>query len=224
MNQEPIKNLPVRKDAGISIPEIGKVLKRKLINADERAKNIIESAQAEADMLVERAKLEAKKITAEAYRNGHDAAMTQLIGTLLELKTKREKLLDSVEEDALKLSVRLAEKIVGRQIEINKHTRLEIIHTAFQQVKNNEVLTIRVNASDLPLIEEIRDKFKTLEKDHFCDFITDSSVISGGCIIDCAAGTHDLRLETQLKAFERVLLSKFKADREKMSSGNLSVD
>ena len=125
---------------------------------------------------------------------------------LLEAREIREKVWREAEKDLLRLAVRLAEKIVGREIEKDDQTIIEIVSTALQNARQQEKLTVRVNPKDLPTIEKKAENFAS-GRIRFIDFVADPRIESSGCLIESEVGTIDARLETQLRVLERALLS-----------------
>lgn len=108
----------------------------------------------------------------------------------------------------LKLSIKLAEKIIGREVQQDEMTRGEIVLNALRQARQQEMLTVRVNSGDLPLVEQMRERIDAFGRAKYIDFIADQSVREGGCIIESQSGTIDARLETQLRILESTLLAR----------------
>lgn len=184
-----------------------KVLKNQIISAQDEAAQILEEAENFAAEIRREAETDAENLRAEAYRSGTDQAVTEFEQTLFEVREIRERVWRETEQDLLRLAIRLTEKILGREIKSDKTAVVDIVATALQNARQQEKLTVRVNPSDLPVIEREMENLSRTGRSQFMDFIADPRVSEGGCLIESEVGTIDARLETQLRVLERALLS-----------------
>ena len=185
----------------------GRLLKNQILKAEEAARKITLAANQQADNLVAVAVAEAVEIRRSAYESGREESIQELLENVLAAKETRISALHEIEQDVLKLSLKIAERIIGREIEKDETVRGEIILTALRQARQQEMMTVRVNAADLPLIEKMREKIDAFGRARYLDFVADQAVKEGGCLIESASGTIDARLETQLRVFEKALLA-----------------
>jgi len=184
-----------------------KIVKNQIITARAEAAQILEEAEAFAAEIRREALEETSILRDRAYREGMEKSLAEFEQNLLEALEIRERVWRETERDLLRLAVRLAEKIIGREIKTDKKTVTEMVAAALQNARQQEKLTVRVNPSDLSLIEEEREKFLPSTRARFIDFVADPRVSSGGCLIESEVGTIDARLETQLRVLERALLA-----------------
>lgn len=191
----------------------GSLIKNQIISAEERAAQILKESYENASNLISIAETESENIRREAYQTGRDEAETELIDNLLAIKEIRLQALQEVEQDVLKLSIKLAEKIIGREVRQDETVRGEIVLNALRQARQQEMLTVRVNANDLPLVEQMRERIDSFGRAKYIDFIADQSVKEGGCIIESQSGTIDARLETQLRILENSLLARAEGEK-----------
>ena len=191
----------------------GSLIKNQIINAEEQAAQILKEAYENASDLISIAETESESIRREAYQTGRDEAESELIDNLLAIKEIRLQALQEVEQDVLKLSIKLAEKIIGREVQHDETVRGEIVLNALRQARQQEMLTVRVNANDLPLVEQMRERLDSFGRAKYIDFIADQSVREGGCIIESQSGTIDARLETQLRILENSLLARVEGEK-----------
>src|SRR5215203_5257977 len=189
----------------------GKVVKNQIVSAQREAARILEEAEEFAAAVRREAQKEAENLKAQAYLEATENALTEFERNLVESREIREKVWRETEKDLLRLAVRLAERIVGREIEKDDKTIVEIISTALQNARQQEKLTVRVNPKDLPTIEKQTERFSS-GRIQFIDFVADPRVASTGCLIESEVGTIDARLETQLRVLERALLSQSEGD------------
>ena len=184
-----------------------KVLKNQIVFAREEAARILEEAEEFAAEIRLEAKEDAENLRAEAYRDGVEKAVTEFEQNLLEVREIRERVWRETEQDLLRLSIRLTEKILGRELKSDKKAVADIVATALQNARQQEKLTVRVNPVDLPIVEKEIENLTRTGRVRFMDFVADPRVSEGGCLIESEVGTIDARLETQLRVLERALLS-----------------
>lgn len=186
----------------------GPVVKRAVVDARAEARRILADAAREAEELRELAAREAREARETAYREGLESALAELNQLLLEAHERRDAALSGAERDVLRLAVKLAEKIIGREIERDDATLADIVSTALRHARQQEALTVRVNPADLPRVQAHRDRLDPSGRARFIDLVADPRVGHGGCVIEGESGTVDARLDTQLRVLERALLAR----------------
>ncbi|HEX7314753.1 MAG TPA: type III secretion system stator protein SctL [Pyrinomonadaceae bacterium] len=198
-------------DAGPA-PSQGAVVKRPLVEARAEAARLLAEAEREAADTRAGAQQEARELREAAYREGHETALTELNALLLEAHERRETALAEVERDLLRLAVRIAEKIIGREIETDPATLADIVATALRNARQHETLVVRVHPANLPDVQSRREQIDPAGRARFIDFVPDPRVSRGGCIIESESGTVDAQLDTQLRVLERALLGRAAGD------------
>lgn len=204
------KKVIKRDDQRLDSVFFGRVLKHQVLNAEERANEILLRANESADVLRAEAEAEVKHIRDQAYESGRDEAMRELLEDVLAAKEQRSRALFEIEGDVLRLAIKIAEKIIGREVAADENVRGEMVLTALRQARQQEMLTVRINANDLPLIERMRDQIDAFRQARYIDFVVDQAVADGGCMIESPSGTIDARLGTQLRILENALLAQVK--------------
>lgn len=182
------------------------VVKRELIDARSEAERLLAEAQEAARVLRVEASAEADNIRETAYREGYEKSLSELHTHLLAAHERRDKALAEVEQDVLRLAVKLAEKIIGHEIERDDKTIADMVATALRHARRDEALTVRINPLDQTILEQFRERLDPSGRVRFLDFVTDPQVKRGGCLIESESGTIDAQLETQLRALERALI------------------
>lgn len=184
-----------------------KIIKNQIINARQEAARIIHEAEAFARETHKKAVNEAEEMRELAFREGTDAALAEFEENLFAVREVRDRVWRETEQDLLRLAVRLAEKIVGQEIQKDSRTIVNIVVTALQNARQQEKLTVRVNPTNLALVEKEIENFASGGRTRFLDFVADPRVSVGGCLIESEVGTIDAQLETQFRILERVLLA-----------------
>lgn len=188
------------------------VIKRPVVEARDEARRIVAEAEAAARELRESAAHAALELREAAYEEGREAALAEFTQLLLDARERRDTALAEVERDVLRLSVKLAEKIIGREIERDPATLADIVSAALRHARQNEMLTVRVNPADLPAVEAHRARLDPAGRARFLDLVADPRVRQGGCVIESESGTVDAQLDTQLRVLERALLARAPGD------------
>ena len=186
----------------------GAVVKRAVVDARAEARRILADAAREAQELRERAEHEARELREAAYQEGLESALSELNHILLEAHERRDAALSGAERDVLRLAVKLAEKIIGREVERDDAALADIVSAALRHARQQEALTVRVNPADLPRVQAHRERLDPSGRARFIDLVADPRVGHGGCVIEGESGTVDARLDTQLRVLERALLAR----------------
>lgn len=176
------------------------------------AGRIVEEAASEAASIRLDAVNEASDIRQAAYLQGREAALLEFSTHLLSAREVRDTAFAEAERDLLRLAIKIAEKIIGREIERDSSTLPDIVSNALRHTRQNEMLTVRIHPGDMPLVETQRERLNQMNRARFLDFVPDPRVTPGGCIIESESGTVDAQLTTQLQVLERALLARASAD------------
>lgn len=192
--------------AGAGMPE-AKILKRDAYAATVDAREILESAQREAAELLARATLERERVVSAAREEGREQGLAQWNELLAAAMHGKQRLLESQESEIVRLSVRIARKIIGEELRTHPETIVSIVREALESVRRERMLTIQVHPD---LAEEVRARLDRLEKlvggGRQIQVVAEASVEPGGCIVESELGVIDARLETQLRCLEEALL------------------
>jgi flagellar assembly protein FliH len=127
------------------------------------------------------------------------------IDELSHLKTEQIK---AFLPEILKLSIKIAEKIVATKISLEKSLIIAIVKEALKSVPlNEEKVIIRLNPEDYNFLKE---NFKELELDEkMVDIEPSPDIRSGGCYIETISKEIDSTIEQKLKEIEDALSSVF---------------
>jgi type III secretion protein L len=183
------------------------VIKNQTLAARRDAEDITAHARLEAETIIQNAAKEAERVLDEAYCEGIEKSLAEFERHLIAIREIRSNVLRDAERDLLTLSVRIAEKILGKELILNKKTIIDIVSTALRNARQREKVTVFVNPSDLGTVTSEGEKYLSEEKIRILDFVADPSVPAGGCVIETEVGKIDARLEIQFKVIENALLS-----------------
>ena len=198
-------------------PQIDRLL---IEEAEKKAADIVKKARAEAKKLIEETKLYSQSAFAQAEtdgfnkgrESGFEAGKEEMTNLILQAKDvlnqairERELLIRSIEPEMAKLSVRIAEKIMRYQIDIDQGAVVNMISSALDTLKQREEIIIKVNQEDYYYAKEKKSVFASMvEGLKKLDVVVDSGVDRGGCIIETDLGNIDARISTQIHTLELV--------------------
>jgi flagellar assembly protein FliH len=120
---------------------------------------------------------------------------------------KRGEILVQTEEEIINLVLLMVRKIVKVISENQRDVVVSNVVQALRKVKDRGNIIIRVNLADLKLTTEHTKEFiQMLEGVKSVQVVEDSSVDSGGCVIETDFGEIDARISSQLAELEAKIL------------------
>jgi len=146
----------------------------------------------------------------EGFADG-EAEVQRLIErtqTVLErAQDKRAEILSETEKQIVDLVLLISRKVIKVISENQRNVIINNVTEALRKVKARGDVIIKVNLVDLELATHHKDKFiKQLEGVKSIQVVEDSSVDSGGCIIQTDFGEIDARISSQLSELENRIL------------------
>jgi len=120
---------------------------------------------------------------------------------------KRGEILSETEKQIIDLVLLIARKVIKVISENQRNVIISNVIQALRKVKAKGNVIIRVNMADLKLATEHKQEFiKLMEGAKSVQVVEDSSVDSGGCIIETDFGEIDARISSQLAEMENRIL------------------
>jgi flagellar assembly protein FliH len=148
---------------------------------------------------------------AEGYAEGKaevDRLIERTRAVLERAQDKRGEILSDTEREIIDLVLLISRKVVKTISESQREVVVSNVIQALQKVKDRGDVTIRVNLADLDLATAHTAEFiKTLEGAKSIHVAEDSSVDSGGCVIETDFGEIDARISSQLAELEAKILA-----------------
>ena len=157
-----------------------------LVRADfDKARDILRAALAEREKIRERARLEGFEL---GLADGRQAAA-------------------AAERELVRLSVRIAEKIVKAEVASGARVAVENLRRAVALAVRRREVRVRLNPADLEAVEkflpELRREVVDLGR---VELEADPAVSRGGAVVVTPEGAVDADLRTQLEEIERGLV------------------
>jgi len=189
-----------------------KVLKREVYEATRDARDVVTLAQEKARQIIEDAERKRDDIREQARQEGHAQGLAEWNHILATASRRADQLTKSWEETMLRLSVRVAEKIIGEQLRFHPETIVEIVRQVLKDARPGKHLAIQVNPAEAQRVRDRVDSLQGPGVSSEIEIVASASVSPGGCVIESELGIIDARLETQLKCLEDALVRGVPAD------------
>ena len=147
---------------------------------------------------------EGEKIFEDSKAKGFQEVLEQWTKQLKLLENEKNKVRKEVEKVIAKIALITTKKIIGRELEQNPKTLIDIIAKNLKSVTSHRKITIYVNKNDLDLFNENREALKKSFEDIDSFAIQHrEDVTQGGAIIETESGIIDARAENLWKTIEK---------------------
>ncbi len=184
-----------------------KVLKREVYEATREARDVVALAQEKAKQIIDDAMRERDAIRAQGRQEGNAQGLAEWNEILARMTERAEELTKNWEETMLRLSVGVAQKIIGEQLRLDPGMIVKIVGQVLKGTRTGKNVTIQVNESEAQQLRSRLDYLKQfLAGGSEIEVVGTASMPPGGCVIESELGIIDARLETQLKCLEDVLM------------------
>ena len=203
------------------VVKVKKLLFSKKVTIDRPVKEFYISDDEKARFFLERpeVKEEIKKARDVSFKNGFEegakkkgeevgAAIEALRETIRELKVAEKKLVEQLEPQVVDLAIKAAEFVIGKEIDAASVDLEKIIKPVLSKIPDATRIIIRVNPQDLSQLREFSNDLVEEGNIENLEVVSDSSVSSGGCMIDTDVGIIDATRETRVEQMKETLSGK----------------
>jgi type III secretion protein L len=176
--------------------------------ARQTAQSIIAAAQKQAADIVADARAREQQFIAQGRELGRQEVLAQAGEVVARAHLQRDEMLSRAKGEILELALKVAEKIIGKDLERQPSVIVEVCATAIEYVRQAKAMVLRVNPRDaLVLRERHKDLLERVGQLAAISIKEDPEVGRGGCIIQTDGGTTDAQLSTQLEMLRQLLLN-----------------
>lgn len=131
------------------------------------------------------------------------AALEKMHRQCLELK---EQLKGTIEKDVVTLAFALAQKIIAREVSLDRQILVDIVGDILKDIKDKTELVIRVHPDDEKILKE--HQFDIPEKEGFLDVAADGSLRPGDVIVETRGRVVDARIIEQIEILRESVTDK----------------
>ncbi len=174
-----------------------KVVAHEVVDARERAKELVDQAQAEAERLVAQAQREADALRETARREGAETGRAEAAAVLARAHERRAALLAEAELALASLGAEAARKVVRAELALAPERVRDIAADLLGRVRRARELTLKVAAADADRVRAILPTGATLD--------VSPDLAPGDVVVTTESGELDARIDVQLDALERAL-------------------
>ncbi len=187
----------------------------------EQLNRQIAEAQARASEIIEQANAEAQRLTEDAIRKGYEEGYNQAMASarqeqenakrqmedaVMALKQAKEEVFSQVEESVLDLSLYVAERIIKIQLDHGDEAFLNIVRSTLSSVQNQSNLVVNVSKLEYEQIfADQSSEIATELKSSGVEIKQDLSLKRGDCVIETEYGNINAGIKTQLKRLGNAL-------------------
>lgn len=195
-----------------------------LQDARAKAQELLEEAEREAQARLEQVQQEVDSIRlqakeagfAQGYQEGLEegrqkalekaADLLKLLQSTVEEAVRlRAASLQALEDDFLKLSIFLADKMIRKEVETDVSWLKPMVKEALEVLGSVEQVVVLLNPVDYALLQNYRQDLELSSRAELV-FQQDASITPGGCLIETETGLIDARLERRLGKLAHHLL------------------
>ena len=136
-----------------------------------------------------------------------DPVLHGLNTLIAELATMKKRVRAEAEDDAVKLAIAIARRVLYRELATDPDAILGLVKAAFGKLNARETHRLRVSPGDAATIQEHRVK---LQIPPGLEIASDGSLTPGSAIFETTRGDLDASVETQLAEIDRGLTDTLK--------------
>jgi flagellar biosynthesis/type III secretory pathway protein FliH len=182
------------------------IVQADVFDAKLEADRLIAEARVEAERVLQAAHDETERLRRRAEAEGRERGLAAVTELLVGARAATARARANAETELRTLAVRIAEKILGRELQVDAGAVVDVARAALKHAGEPREVLLRCAAEDLEALE--RGKPRLVERCRAAQvvvFRADPGVTRGGCIVETELGVIDARLSTQLEAIERAL-------------------
>jgi len=136
-----------------------------------------------------------------------DPVLNGLNTMIAELASMRKRVRAEAEDDAVKLAIAIARRVLYRELSTDPDAILGLVKAAFGKLNARETHRLRVCPADAVIVQEHRAK---LQIPPGLEITPDGSLTQGSVIFETSRGDLDASIETQLAEIDRGLTDALK--------------
>jgi flagellar biosynthesis/type III secretory pathway protein FliH len=190
-------------DLPVVTPERQRRIADEEIRAREAAREILARARSEAAAIVDEARRGAEAVAHEAAEEARQAEEAKLAAMYLHLVRTDEQRAERDLDRAITLAVVLSERLLGKALEQDPRTIVQLARQALAEARGARRATIEASPLDVEALE--RDLVEVGFASHAVDVRADPALGRGSLRISTNLGTLDAQLHPQLERLARAL-------------------
>lgn len=164
---------------------------------------VLNKAKEDVKSYLSNNKEECRKLLEQAKEAGFNEGLSEFNKQILHYEQRIKQMEHELQKMILPLALRAAKKIVGRELQSNPETIVDIVRQTLKPVTQNHHIRIFVAKEDKEILEQKKKELKAILEQVQTFIIEEKEDITpGGCIIETEAGIINASLENQWRALE----------------------
>src|SRR5579859_7801717 len=139
--------------AGSDAPVLRAIVEAPVFDARMEAEQLLQQARGEAEKIVAEAHHEADRLRQKAAAEGREKGLAAVTELLAGARAAAQKARDDAERELRALAVRIAEKILGRELKLTADAVNDVLGQALSHAGEPRDVVVRVNPADLEAVE-----------------------------------------------------------------------
>lgn len=149
---------------------------------------------------------ECEQLKTAAQQEGFEEGFREWQRHVAALENEVIKVRKDLEKMLIPISLKAAQKIVGREIELSDDIIVDIVSNAIKQVAQHKKVTIYVNPKELEKLESGRERLRHIfENVEVLSLRGRGDISPGGCVIETEAGIINAQIENQWRSLQQAL-------------------
>jgi flagellar assembly protein FliH len=177
------------------------------VPAESRVAEIQQEAEARSKAAYQHGLAAGETAAQQRAQQKLDPVLLGLNAMIAELASLKKRVRAEAEDDAVKLAIAIARRVLYREIATDPEAILGLVKAAFGKLNARETHRLRVSPSDVAIIQEHRVK---LQIPPGLEIASDASLTPGSAIFETSRGDLDASVDTQLAEIDRGLTDALK--------------
>ena len=137
----------------------------------------------------------------------------QLEAFFSEMNDLRAQIYSEAEEELLKMSLLIAKKIIGEEVETNPQIIGRTIRSAMKYLVDKNQTRISINPEDMEEVRRILPEIAGLTKGGKFQVVEDHAIKRGGCVLESGFGRINATLDDQIEMLEKEIDEELRCSR-----------
>lgn len=138
--------------------------------------------------------------TKAAYEERFNALEASWREALDRWQSRREQLLADAMDDLLDLSLKIAERVIQREVKADRSVVSDQLRAVLEMMSGGTAITVVAHPEDKAFLETVvPELIATIDRPMHATLREDRSITPGGCIVRTDGGEIDARIETQME-------------------------
>lgn len=137
----------------------------------------------------------------------------QLEALFSEISDLRAQIYTEAEEELLKMSLLIAKKIIGQEIETNPQIIGRTIRSAMKYLVDKNHVRILINPEDMEEVRRVLPEIAGLTRGGKFQVVEDHAIKRGGCVLESRFGRINATLDDQIEMLEKEIDEELRCSR-----------